>query len=371
VYRRDKNGKRVIKMLKHLGVALGLLLFFISVSVGDEIITLNDGKEYRGKIIIESPTRVVLKTAKGKVTLEKSLIKARRKSLSVEDEFRSRLSKIGAADVEGWRQLARWAKENGLKDESRDCYEKVVGLKADDEEARTALKNAKKAKEKEEEQETDVDRGRRTMREKLENVQVHFDFGRATIPTIVTAIANAAGVRIKIDKSAMKDLKKRRIKLRYKSDHTAYRSLLDVTKHSKLDFLIDTEMVVIGTASSINRLRKKLGIRKKKIRILSGVEAQKVLDTSKHTLRCSEKKFSSVLSYLRKSTPVKYLYDGPSDYLEKKVTFDVYQRPLKTILDRVLQPLELDYMLQGNVVYIAAKAKIAALKSDGDEKGKN
>ena len=189
---------------------------------------------------------------------------------------------------------------------------------------------------------------------------------------MITALSSATGVAIKIDKSAMKDLKKRRISLRYKSDHTALRCLKDITKHAKLDYFIDNERIVVGTKSSINRLRKKLGIKKKKIRVLSVEEAKKILETSKHTLRCNKKKFSSVLTYFRQSTPLKYLYEGPKENLVKLVTFDVYQRPLKTILERVFEPLGLDYMLQGNVVYIASKEKIAEIKpkDDADEEKK-
>jgi hypothetical protein len=360
IYKKEKT------MVRNFLAAFCLLVVCAFAGAADELITLKDGTKYRGRIIIESPTRLVLKTARGKVTLEKALIKARKKALSVKDEFDSRANKIKDDNIEGWRQLARWSQSQGLKTKAVHCYEKVLAKSPTDEEAKKAIQEQSKAKAKaklvEGAKNAEGNRGPQQIREKLEATQVHFDFGRAAITTIVTAISNAAGVQIKIDKAAMKDLKKRQVKLRYKSDSTAYRSVLDVTKHAKLDFLIDVDKVVIGTRSSINRLRKKLGIRKQKIHIITAAEARRILDSSKHTLRCSKKKFASVLAHLKKTTPVKYLYDGPKEYLENKVSFDCYQRSLRHLLERVLQPQGLDFMLQGNVVYIAPKTKIAQLR---------
>lgn len=353
-------------MLRRLLCLLPILILCAGAVFADELIRLKDGTEYRGQIIIESPTRIVLRTSKGKVTIDKVKIKERRKALSSAEEFQARASKIREGDVEAWRSLARWSKEQGLKEEAVDCYKKILEQRPDDEEAKKVVAAAKAKKVKEEESESDDEKARREVRETLEDTQIHFDFARAKIPTIITALSSATGVAFKIDKSAMKDLKKRRVSLRYKSDHSAYRCLTDVTKHAKLDFFIHKEGVVVGTRSSINRLRKKLGIKKKKIRVLSASEALKIMNTSKHTLRCNKKKFSSVLNYFRNATPLKYLYDGPKEHLAKQVSFDVYQRPLRSILDRVFEPLGLDFMLQGNVVYIATKEKIAEIRPKED-----
>ncbi|MDF1664031.1 MAG: hypothetical protein P1V97_19840 [Planctomycetota bacterium] len=349
-------------MLRRVLILLPFLLMLCLSGFADELIRLKDGTEYRGQIIIESPARIVLKTSKGKVTIEKALIKERRKALSTAEEFQARASKIREGDAEAWRGLARWSKAQGLSEEALDCYKKILEQRPDDAEAKKAVAAAKAEEAKAEEAESADETARRQLKETLEDTQVHFDFARANIPTIINALASATGVAFKVDKSAMKDLKKRRVSLRYKSDHTAYRCLMDVTKHAKLDFFITKQGVVVGTRSSINRLRKKLGIKKKKIRILSASEALKVMDTSKHTLRCTKKKFSSVLTYFRRATPLKYFFDGPKEDLEKLVTFDVYQRPLRSILDKVFEPLGLDFMLQGNVVYIASKEKIAAIR---------
>lgn len=355
-------------MLRRVFILLPCLLCLCLSLFADELIRLKDGTEYRGQIIIESPKRVVLKTSKGKVTIDKVQIKERRKALSTAEEFQARASKIRGADVEAWRKLARWSKEHGLKEEAVDCYKKILEQRPEDDEAKKAVGAAKAEEAKAEAAESADETARRQVKETLEDTQVHFDFARAKIPTIINALAAATGVAFKVDKSAMKDLKKRRVSLRYKSDHTAYRCLSDVTKHAKLDFFITKEGVVVGTRSSINRLRKKLGIKKKKIRILSASEALKIMNTSKHTLRCTKKKFTSVLNYFRKATPLKYLYDGPKEHLAKLVTFDVYQRPLRSILDKVLEPLGLDFMLQGNVVYIASAEKIAEIRPKDEEK---
>lgn len=339
----------------------------------DELVILKDGTRYRGRITIESPTRLVLRVGKRKVTLDKSMIKERKTVASADTEFKQRAAKLHDEDVAEWRELGQWALDHGLKDEAKSCYEKILEVAPGDPGATKALKKLKDPPPSEEE--TAFDKARAELEARLKDSVVSLDFKRATVHTIMTAVTGATEIPVVIDRAASRLLKDRRTKLKFRASHSALRIINDITKHLKLDYFIGADKVTIGTRSSINKLRKKHKVKKRKAKTLTPAQAQAILKNSKHSLKCTDKPLSAVMVYLRKNTALQYLYNGPAKMLEQKVTFDAVQRTLEELLEKIFQPIGLDFVLQGNVIYIADPKEVARMKealaeaSKKDKKG--
>lgn len=348
-----------------------ILVFFFAfvaaVAFAEEVFVLKDGSEYVGKLSIESPDRLVLLTPDGKVTIQRKNLKERRPGPSPIELFEDRSGKTKAEDHVAWRKLARWARDRGMETQSQFAYQKVLAAKPGDGEAKKALG----ADEDDgDEEENPAAAARAQLRAKLSQAPVDFDFQRESLETIFTALARAADVSVTIDKSARKEIKKRGIRLRYKARTDAMTVIEGITKSTKLDFELTADGVVIGTIRSIRSLRKKLGLKKgrKVRRRVSPEEAKELLETSKHTIQSINRPLRVVINYLKENTPLPYLYAGPPKALEKKVLFDVYQMPLAALLDRTLHPLDLDWVLQGNTVYISTKAEIERISGPSKKK---
>jgi tetratricopeptide (TPR) repeat protein len=60
------------------------------------------------------------------------------KARSPLDDFDQRAARLKPQDVEGWRELARWAAQQGLTKQSLEAYEKVLANAPNDPEAKEA-----------------------------------------------------------------------------------------------------------------------------------------------------------------------------------------------------------------------------------------
>lgn len=356
---------RIRSAVLAFGLASLLLIIAAVAKAEDVIIELDDGTRVEGRILIESPSRLVIKTESGKVTVDVARIRSRKAAPSAKDRYlerRAAIEKSEADDPSAWRALARWCKEQGLLREEREAWEKLQALLPEDAEAKGALSAAAGEAEGGE-----LGAG---LRARLDGCQVHFDFARASPVTILRAIGAAAEVSIKIDGGAAKELERKGIRLRYLSEHSALRALQDVTKASGLDFLITNEAVLIASPAGIAQERKKRGLDGGASRRLSGDDAARLMRSSRHTLTITDKPLSSFILYLKQNTPFKVLYRGPEAILERRISFESVEEPLADVLKRILSPLDLGYSLQGEVIFIAPKAEIEATKPD-DPDGKD
>jgi len=117
---------------------LVLFLFNQGVALGD-IIHRKNGPPLEGKIISETATKVVLKMALGKIEIKKSDIVRIERQKTKKEEFKDRLKALKFTDIDGLKELAIWAEDNGLKSEAKKVYKRILRLDPDDKFANRAL----------------------------------------------------------------------------------------------------------------------------------------------------------------------------------------------------------------------------------------
>lgn len=334
-----------------------LLLVPGPVCAGDEEITLVDGTVIEGRVIIETPDRIVVKTPTGKRTLKLDQVQSRTRLAPAAERFKAKAAAIKKGDADGWRSLAAWCRARRLKDEEMRCLRMLLEATPGDPAAQKRLAELEPPPEDQAKA-----AARAAVKRTLADTDVHLDFKRASVTTILAAVGAAAGVDIAIDKAGRADLKKRNIELRYKRDASALTVLEDLRKHAGIDYIVLDTGVVIGTRKSIRALRRSKGLAVKPKTRMTTKEARRLLASSKHTLKCTDKPLKLVIRYLKENTPLSYYFDAPKELLDAGTTFDLYEAPLGKLLKRVLEPHGLDFMLQGPLVHIAPREKIARLK---------
>ncbi len=118
---------------------LSLLFALVPGLLGADSVYLKSGGRFSGRILEQTPERVVVDFGDGKITLAMNDVEHIEKGVSPLDEFEARAAKLAADDVNGWRNLALWASTKGLSAQSRAAYKRVLALSPDDREAREAL----------------------------------------------------------------------------------------------------------------------------------------------------------------------------------------------------------------------------------------
>jgi hypothetical protein len=100
---------------------------------------LKNGSRFSGRILEQTPEKVVVDFGDGTIGLAMSDVQEIVKGSSPLDEYDARAKKLAPTDVNGWRSLGDWAASRGLTAQSRAAYKKVLALAPDDKEAREAL----------------------------------------------------------------------------------------------------------------------------------------------------------------------------------------------------------------------------------------
>ena len=108
--------------LRVVVIALIFLLLPIGEIWADKIFK-KDGTEVVGKIVAEEPERVLIEIQLGRMmakqwVLRKDISRIER-GLTPGEEFQDRLSRLKEHDLQGYQQLAAWAKKSGLGEEER------------------------------------------------------------------------------------------------------------------------------------------------------------------------------------------------------------------------------------------------------------
>lgn len=196
----------------------------------------------------------------------------------------------------------------------------------------------------------------------LEKTVVHFDFARAPLPDVASALQAASGVPVEVGKAARRVLDKRKFRLKYVADRTGVQVLTDLAKAAALDWEVTDVGAVIDTAGALKALRAKLGLPARTLR-LSPADVAKMLETKRLSLSVREQPLPAVLDFLRRETGVRYvLVRSDPEAAPPKVTLAVTSVALGDLLDQVLAPHGLAWMRQGNVVLIDAVDVIARQK---------
>jgi len=118
---------------------LSILLLLLPAPLFADEVFLKGAGSISGRIVEQTETMVTVDIGGGVMGVPLSRVERIVKARSPLDDYDDRAAKLGPQDAAGWRQLGRWASQQGLTTQSRQAYEKVIALAPDDAEAREAL----------------------------------------------------------------------------------------------------------------------------------------------------------------------------------------------------------------------------------------
>jgi hypothetical protein len=119
-----------------LGLAGVTLLAAVSSA---DVLHLRTGGRLEGVIVRETASSITLDVGMGEVSLPKSSVIRVERRDSALSEYRARLRSIQQGDVDALARLAHFAGENGLRNESRLMWARVLSLEPGNVEAHLAL----------------------------------------------------------------------------------------------------------------------------------------------------------------------------------------------------------------------------------------
>lgn len=106
--------------------------------LGDEL-SLKGGGRITGEIVKETEAAVTVDIGAGNMTVPKSSVVRVETSVSPLQEYRAHAASLASEDVEGWRELGRWAASQGLTKQAREAFTKVKDVLPNDPEANHTL----------------------------------------------------------------------------------------------------------------------------------------------------------------------------------------------------------------------------------------
>jgi hypothetical protein len=114
------------------------LLLLPTALLADEVFLKGAGT-ISGRIVEQTDTMVTVDLGSGVMGVPMSHVDHIVKARSPLDDYDDRAGKLAPGDVNGWRELGKWAGQQGLETQSRSAYEKVLTVAPNDPEAREAL----------------------------------------------------------------------------------------------------------------------------------------------------------------------------------------------------------------------------------------
>ena len=118
--------------------ALFLLVLMPALLFADEVY-LKGGAKFTGRIVEQTDTMVTVDIGDGVVGVSMSRVERIVKGRSSLDQYDELAGRLRAEDAQGWRNLGRWALQEGLSAQSRQAYQNVLAIDPNDAEARQAL----------------------------------------------------------------------------------------------------------------------------------------------------------------------------------------------------------------------------------------
>lgn len=119
-------------------LTVSLLLLMPVLLFADEV-HLHGGAVFSGRIVKQTKDMVTIDIGDGEVGLPMVRVESIVKKKSPLDDYDQRAAALKPDDVNGWRDLGRWASQQGLSKQSQQAYQKVLDVAPDDAEARGAL----------------------------------------------------------------------------------------------------------------------------------------------------------------------------------------------------------------------------------------
>lgn len=124
--------------MKKTPFLLFLLLFPATALLADEVFLKGAGS-ISGRIVEQTDTKVMVDIGGGVMGVPMSHVDHIVRARSPLDDYDDRAGRLTAQDVNGWRELARWASSQGLTKQSLQAYEKVLAIAPNDPEAKEAM----------------------------------------------------------------------------------------------------------------------------------------------------------------------------------------------------------------------------------------
>ncbi|MGH9389671.1 MAG: hypothetical protein ACRD1Z_08655, partial [Vicinamibacteria bacterium] len=115
------------------------LLVLLPSAVLADTVYLKGGGKVSGRIVTRTETEVEVDVGAGNMKVSMANVDRIVEGASPLSEYARRASALGPQDVDGWRDLARWASSQGLNTQSTQAYEKVRALAPGDADANQAL----------------------------------------------------------------------------------------------------------------------------------------------------------------------------------------------------------------------------------------
>jgi len=115
-----------------------LVALVAGFALADEVY-LQNGGTITGRIVEQTDAVVKVDIGGGTVGVPASEVERIVKGRTPLDDYDERSARLAPDDVKGWRNLGRWASQQGLYTQSRQAYENVLEVAPDDAEARKAL----------------------------------------------------------------------------------------------------------------------------------------------------------------------------------------------------------------------------------------
>lgn len=119
-------------------VVIGMTAWIAAPLLADEV-HLKGGGRLTGEIVEQTAQSITVDIGAGRMTVKMSTVVSIDKTASPLQEYRERAAKLAPEDVDGWRELARWAANQGLGTQSREAYTRVTAIVPDDAEANRGL----------------------------------------------------------------------------------------------------------------------------------------------------------------------------------------------------------------------------------------
>jgi tetratricopeptide (TPR) repeat protein len=118
---------------------LVLALFLAPGALFADEIFLKGAGSVSGNITQQTPDMVMINTGDGTMGIPTARIQSIKKGRSALDEYTDRAKLLKPGDVQGWKELGRWAMQAGLSTQARQAYQNVIAVSPNDAEAREAL----------------------------------------------------------------------------------------------------------------------------------------------------------------------------------------------------------------------------------------
>ncbi|MDH4066931.1 MAG: hypothetical protein OEW19_21230, partial [Acidobacteriota bacterium] len=109
-----------------------------ALAQADDVL-LKGGGKISGRILSRTDSAVQVDVGAGIVTVRMDSVLSIEEKRSPLDDYEERTAKLGANDVAGWLDLARWSSSQALGTQARRAYERVLTIDPQNVEANQAL----------------------------------------------------------------------------------------------------------------------------------------------------------------------------------------------------------------------------------------